>query len=128
MEFYLFHFLYALLSTYNTSIFLDFGGWSGSAMMLGKLPVPWRPTVWTTVGQGPPALAVGAGWGCLDFFPLVYHFSLLSSFLWEADRYRLKYCIKGPLSPNQPTNQILDFVCDFGHFDMLMYTCEVSVL
>ena len=30
-------------------------------MVLGKLPVPGRPTVWITVGQGPTALAVGAG-------------------------------------------------------------------
>ena len=29
--------------------------------MLGKLPVPGRPTIWITVGQGPTALAVGAG-------------------------------------------------------------------
>ena len=36
-------------------------GWSGEAMVLGKLPVPGRPTVWITVGQGPTALAVGAG-------------------------------------------------------------------
>ena len=34
--------------------------------MLGKLPVPGRPTIWITVGQGPTALAVGAGGGCLD--------------------------------------------------------------
>ena len=27
--------------------------------MLGKLPVPGRPTIWITVGQGPAALAVG---------------------------------------------------------------------
>ena len=31
-----------------------------------------------TVGQGPTALAVGAGWGCLDIFTPVYHFSFLS--------------------------------------------------
>ena len=36
-------------------------------MMLGKLPVPGRPTIWITVGQGPTALAVGAGGDCLDF-------------------------------------------------------------
>ena len=30
-------------------------------MVLGKLPVPGRPTIWTTVGQGPTALTVGAG-------------------------------------------------------------------
>ena len=41
-------------------------GWSGGAMVLGKLPVPGRPTIWTTVRQGPTALAVGAGGGCLD--------------------------------------------------------------
>ena len=43
-------------------------GWSGGAMVLGKPPVPGRPTIWITVGQGPTALAVGAGWGCLDIF------------------------------------------------------------
>ena len=40
--------------------------WSGGAMALGKLPVPGRPTIWMIVGQGPTALAVGAGGGCLD--------------------------------------------------------------
>ena len=30
-------------------------------MVQGKLPVPWRPTIWITVGQGPTALAIGAG-------------------------------------------------------------------
>ena len=39
---------------------------SGGAMVLGKLPVPGRPTIWMIVGQGPIALAVGAGGGCLD--------------------------------------------------------------
>ena len=33
-------------------------------MVLGKLPVPGRPTIWMIVGQGPIALAVGAGGGC----------------------------------------------------------------
>ena len=37
-------------------------------MMLGNLPVPRRPTVWIAVGQGPTALAVGAGWVFLDIF------------------------------------------------------------
>ena len=53
-------------------------GWSGGAMVLGKLPVPGRPTIWITVGQGPTALVVGAGGGCLDIFTLIYPF--LSSF------------------------------------------------
>ena len=30
-------------------------------MVLGKLPVPGRPAIWMIVGQGPIALAVGAG-------------------------------------------------------------------
>ena len=59
---------------------------------------------WITVGQGPTALAVGAGGGCLDIFTLNYPFILLSPSLWETTRYRLKYCLKGPLNPNQPTN------------------------
>ena len=33
-------------------------------MVLGELPVPGRPTILITVGQGPTVLAVGAGGGC----------------------------------------------------------------
>ena len=73
-------------------------------MVLGKLPVPGRPTIWIRIGQGPTALAVGAGGGCLDIFTLIYPFFPLSPSLWEAARYRLKYCLKGPLKP-KPTNQ-----------------------
>ena len=43
-------------------------------MVLGKLPVPGRPTIWMIVGQGPIALAVGAGGGCLGIFTLLYSF------------------------------------------------------
>ena len=39
--------------------------------MLGKLSVPGRPTIWIAVGQGPTALVVGAGGGCLDVFTLI---------------------------------------------------------
>ena len=76
-------------------------------MVLGKLPVPGRPTIWITVGQEPTALAVGADGGGLDIFTLIYPFFPLSPSLWETARYRLKYCLKGPLNPkpaNQPTN------------------------
>ena len=97
-------------------------GWSGDAMALGKLPVPgggdgrvvrrcWVNfqfrgvlLIWIIEGQGPIALTVGAGGGCLDIFSLIFHFSFLSPSLWETARYRLKYCLKGPLSPKQPTN------------------------
>ena len=46
-------------------------------MALGELPVPRRPTIWITVGQGPTALAVGAGG---EFRHLYSHLSFLSSF------------------------------------------------
>ena len=60
-------------------VFLSFDrGWSGGAMVLGKLPVPGRPTILITVGQGPIALAVGAGGGGLDIFTLIYPFSSFS--------------------------------------------------
>ena len=46
--------------------------------MLGKLPVLGRPTILMTVGQGPTALAVGAGGDCLDIFTLIYPLSSFS--------------------------------------------------
>ena len=72
-----------------------FVGWSGGAKVLGKLPEPGRPTILITVGQGPIALAVGAGGGGLEIFTLICPFSSLSPSLWETARYRLKYCLKG---------------------------------
>ena len=44
-------------------------------MVLGKLPVPGRPTIWTIVGQEATALVVGAGevfgrfYSLLSFLP-----------------------------------------------------------
>ena len=72
-------------------------------MVLGKLPVLGRPTIWTIVRQGPIVLAVGAGGGCLDVFALLCLFSSLSPSLWATARCRLK----GPLNPKQRTNQPL---------------------
>ena len=79
-------------------------------MVLGKLPVPGRSMIWIRVGQGPTALsvgptalAVGAGGGCFDIFTLDYPFSPLSPSLWETARYRLKYCLKGPLNQKHPS-------------------------
>ena len=83
------------------------------AMVLGKIPLPGRPSIWIIVGQGPTALAVGAGgvvWTFLlssilsDIFTLIYPLSSLSPSLWETAQCRLKYCLKGPLNPKQPNN------------------------
>ena len=62
----------------NFKPFINKWEWSGGAMALGKLPVPGRPTILITVGQGPIALAVGAGGGGLDIFTLIYPFSSFS--------------------------------------------------
>ena len=74
-------------------------------MVLGKLPVPGRPTLWIIVGQGPIVLAVDAGGGVWTFYSPIL-FSPLPPSLWEMARYRLKYCLKVPLNPKQPTNHI----------------------
>ena len=53
------------------------------------------PLIWLIEGQGPTALAVGAGGDVWTFF-LSSIFSLFFLPLWETARYRLKYCLKGP--------------------------------
>ena len=58
--------------------------------MLGKLSVPRRPT---NLGQGPIALAVGAG-GVVWTFLSSSIFSPLFLPLSETARYRLKYVSK----------------------------------
>ena len=45
-------------------------------MVLGKLPVPGRPSILISVGQGPTALAIGAG-GFFGTFLLSSILSLL---------------------------------------------------
>ena len=73
-------------------------------MVLGKLPVPGRPT--NSDYSRARAYCAYSGGGCLDIFTLIYPFSPVSPSLWETARYRLKYCLKGPLYAKQPTNQI----------------------
>ena len=68
------------LNIFNLHCFLTLfgrGGGSGGAIILGKLPVPRRPTIWMTVWQGPIALAIGAGEGLFGHFssPLSIHSS-----------------------------------------------------
>ena len=48
--------------------------------------------IWIRVGQGPSALAVGAGGGCLDIFLS----SIISLFFLPLSGRRPRYCLKGP--------------------------------
>ena len=50
--------------------------------------------------------------GLMDDLRFFFSFLFLSPSLWETARCRLKYCLKGPLSPTQPT-------CDFTFFNIL---------
>ena len=52
--------------------------------VLGKLPVPGRPTNLDYSRAMLIALAVSAGGGCLDIFSLIYHFSPLSPSLGDG--------------------------------------------
>ena len=49
-------------------------------MVLGRLPVPGRPTIWIIVGQGPIALAVGADGVVWTFHSSLSFFSSLPLF------------------------------------------------
>ena len=77
-------------------------GWSGGAMVLGKLPVPGRPTNLDDSRAKAYCACSRCGWGLFGHF--YSQLSFLSPSLWETAQYRLKYCLKGPLNPNQPTN------------------------
>ena len=95
---------YFIISNY-TGFYPLRWGWSGGAKVLGKLPVPGRPTD-LDYSRARAYCACGrCGWGLFGHF--FSHLSLfLSPSLWETARYRLKYCLKGPLSPKQPTNPL----------------------
>ena len=85
-------------------------------MVLGKLPVPGRPTVWMLiVGQGPIALAVGVGGGFKIFLLSTILSLIFSLSLWGTAQYRLKYYLKGPLNQKQTkqTNKYNKTVIDF---------------
>ena len=81
-------------------------GWSGGAKVLGKLSVPGRLTSLDDGRARAYCACSRCGWGFVwTFFLSSIFFSFLSPSLWETARYRLKYCLKGPLKPKQPTNQ-----------------------
>ena len=103
--------LFWLLGTHlhpppTTAIPTSVMGWSDGAKVLGKLSVPGRPTRLDDSRARAYCVCSRCGWGFVwTFFSLIYLFSFLPPSLWETARYRLKYCLKGPLNPKQPTNR-----------------------
>ena len=70
------------------SVFWMDRGWGGGGRVVRRCWVNFQCRgvllIWIIVGQGPIALAVGAGGGCLDIFSLVYLFSFLSPSLGDG--------------------------------------------
>ena len=64
-------------------------------MVLGKLPVPGHPTYLENSRARAYCFCGGCGGRCFDIFLSSVFF--LSSVLWETARYRLIYCVEGPL-------------------------------
>ena len=85
-------------------------GWSGGAKVLSKLSVPWRST---TLGNSRTrAYRACSRCGCGLFGHFFYRLFLPHR---ETARYRLKYCLKGPLNSKQPTNRILPLHVNGAH-------------
>ena len=76
--------------------------------MLGKLSVLGRPTSLDDSRARAYCACSRCGWGLFEHFFSNLSFLFSSPSLWETARYRLKYCLKGPLNPKQPTNPVSD--------------------
>ena len=98
-------------------------------MVLGKLPVPGRPTIRKTVGQGPTALAVGAGgvvWTLLLSSILSLLFLPLFGRLSDIDRNTVS---KGrETQNNQPTKMSLLLLSIEYHRKKLIYHMKTLFL
>ena len=80
------------------------GVWSGSAIVLGKLPVPGSAFYNLDDSRARAYCACSRCWcGLFGHFYSPLSFSSLL----ETAQYRLKYCLKGPLNQKQTTNQPL---------------------
>ena len=80
----------------------------GSIQLLDKLLVPGHPTNLENSRARAYYTCSRRGWGCLDIFSQIFHFSFLSPSLWQTARHRLKHCLKEPLNPKQPTSIEVD--------------------
>ena len=90
-------------------------------MMLGKLPVPRRPTnLDYSRARTYCTCRVGAGGGWYGHFFL----SSIISFSFETARYRLKYCLKGPLNPKQPTNPAGNYILVVSYMES--HSCMIE--
>ena len=100
-------FVYVCMYLLSNIIVLSFCVYAILLIMLHcVVSVPGRPTSLDDSRARAYCACSRCGVGvCLDIFSLIYLFSFLSPSLWETARYRLKYCLKGPLNPKQPTNQ-----------------------
>ena len=59
----------------HADLYKQHRGWLGGAMVLGKLPVPGRPTYLAYSRARAYCACGGCGWGCLDIFSLSFLFS-----------------------------------------------------
>ena len=78
--------------------------WPGGIKVLGKLSVPGLPTNVDISRQGPIALTIGAGGGCLDIFSFIYLFSFLFPSLGDSP-IKTEILCQRAVNPKEPTNQ-----------------------
>ena len=81
-------------------------------MVLGKLPVPGRPTYLEWSRARAYCAFSRCGWGCLEIFSLVYHFSFSFSLSLGDGPIQTEILSQRAVKPkttNQPTNLLLLF-------------------
>ena len=74
-------------------------------MVQGKLPVSERPTNLDNSRVRAYCACSRYGWGLFGHFFLS---SIICLFFLHLARYKLKYCLKGPLNPKQPKINLLE--------------------
>ena len=72
------HLIFSVTSEPHIPTLLSFVGWSGGAMVLGKLPAPGRPTFLGYSRARAYCACSRCGWGLFVCFSLIYHFSSVS--------------------------------------------------